>query len=124
MKIATIVIRVLIGLLLIAASVMFFLKMAPETEAVGNFKVFQTGLIASEYLMPFAKAIELLCGVAFLIGRYVSFANIAILPVTLNILLINFYMVPEHLPIAIFMFLGNIFLIYRYWDNYKTVFTP
>jgi putative oxidoreductase len=124
MKITTIIIRVLIGLFLLFASISFFLKLTPETEATGNFKAFNTGLIASVYLMPLAKAVELLCGLSYVSGKYVSLANIVILPVTLNILLINYFMAPATLPIAIGLFLGNLFLIYRYWNNYKSVFTP
>lgn len=96
----------------------------PETEATGNFKAFNTGLVASVYLMPLAKAVELLCGLSYVFGKYVTLANIVILPVTLNILLINYFMAPATLPIAALLFIGNLFLIYRYWDNYKTVFTP
>jgi putative oxidoreductase len=124
MKIATIIVRVLIGLLLLFASVSFFLKLAPEQVTTGNFKAFQIGLVASSYLIPLTKAVELLCGLAFVTGKYVTLANILILPVTINILFINYFMTPEGLPIAIPLFLGNLFLIYRYWDNYKSVFTP
>lgn len=124
MKITTIVIRILIGLFLIFASMSFFLKLAPEPVTTGDFKAFNTGLVASTYLIPLAKAVELLCGISYVIGRYVTLANIVILPVTLNILLINYFLSPETLPIAIALFLGNLFLIWRYWDNYKSVFTP
>ena len=113
MKIATIVIRILIGLFLLFASISFFLKLAPEPVTTGDFKAFNTGLIASTYLIPLAKAVELLCGISYVIGRYVTLANIVILPVTLNILLINYFLSPETLPIAIGLFLGNLFLIYR-----------
>lgn len=124
MKIATIVIRVLIGLFLLYASIAFFFKLMPEQVTTGDFKAFQLGLVASTYLMPLAKAVELLCGLSYVTGKYVTLANIVILPVTLNILLINYFMAPENLPIAALLFIGNLFLIYRYWDNYKTVFTP
>ncbi|WP_395057089.1 DoxX family protein [Flavobacterium sp.] len=123
MKIATIIVRVLMGALLIFASASFFLKLAPEPEVTGDFKAFQVGIIASSYLMPLAKGLELLCGLSYLFGKYVTLANIIILPVTLNILLINLYMTPEGLPIAFFIFFANMFLIYRYWDNYKSLFT-
>jgi putative oxidoreductase len=83
MKIATIIIRVLIGLLLLFASIGFFLKLLPEPTTTGDFKAFQVGLVASTYLMPLAKSIELLCGLSFVIGRYVTLANILILPITL-----------------------------------------
>ncbi|MDN3677610.1 DoxX family protein [Flavobacterium paronense] len=124
MKIATIVIRVLIGLFLLFASISYFLHLMPEPVTTGDFKAFQLGLVASTYLMPLAKAVELLCGLSYVAGKYVTLANIVILPVTLNILLINYFMSPETLPIAAVLFLANLFLIYRYWHNYKTVFTP
>lgn len=123
MKIATIIIRVLIGLLLLFASIAFFLKLMPEPETTGDFKAFQIGLVASTYLMPLVKIIELICGLAFVSGRYVTIANLIILPVTINILFVNFFLSPENLPIALFVFLGNLFLIYRYWDNYRSLFT-
>ncbi|MCV9926230.1 DoxX family protein [Flavobacterium sp. LS1R49] len=124
MKIATIIIRTLIGLLLLFASISFFFHLMPaEPAANDNFKAFNSGLVASTYIMPLAKSIELICGIAFVTGRFVSLANILILPITINILFINYFMSPEHLPIAALLFLGNLFLIYRYWDNYKTVFT-
>ncbi|QBN17338.1 DoxX family protein [Flavobacterium nackdongense] len=122
MKIATIIIRTLIGLLLLFASIGFFLKLMPEPTTTGDFKAFQIGLVASTYLMPLAKSIELLCGLSFVTGKYVTLANILILPITVNILFINFFLTPEGIPIALFMFIGNIFLIYRHWDNYKSLF--
>ncbi|WP_295336361.1 DoxX family protein [Flavobacterium sp.] len=124
MKLATTIIRILIGLFLLFASISFFLKLAPETEATGNFKAFNAGLVASVYLIPLAKALELLCGLSYVTGKYVTLANIVILPVTINILLINYFMSPETLPIAALLFIGNLFLIWRYWHNYKSVFTP
>lgn len=43
MKLATTILRILIGLFLLFASISFFLKLAPETEATGNFKAFNAG---------------------------------------------------------------------------------
>lgn len=123
MKTATTVIRILIGLLLLVVSIAFFFKLIPEPETTGNFKAFQIGLVASTYLVPLAKFVELLCGISFVSGRYVTLANIVILPITINILFINFFLSPEGIPIALFMFAGNIFLIYSYWKNYKSLFT-
>lgn len=122
MKIAIIIIRTLIGLILLYASVSFFLKLTPEPEVTGNFKAFNIGLVASTYILPLAKSIEFLCGLSFLTGRYVTLANILILPITLNILFINFFLSPQGIPIAVFLFLGNLFLIYSHWENYKGLF--
>ena len=85
MKIATIIIRILIGLLLLFVSIAYFLKLMPEPINTGNFKAFEIGLVPSNYLMPIAKSIELLCGLAFVFDRYVTLASILILPIILNI---------------------------------------
>lgn len=122
MKITTIVIRTLIGVLFLFTSIGFFLKLFPEPEFEGNFKAFQVGIVASTYLIPLAKSVELLCGLSFISGRYVTLANILIFPVTINILFINFFLTPKGLPLALFVFLGNLFLIYTHWENYKGLF--
>lgn len=122
MKNATLFIRVIIGILFLVTSIGFFLKLFPEPTIEGNFKAFQIGLVASSYLIPLAKSIELICGLSFLTGRYVTLANIIILPVTINILFINFFLTPEGIPLALFVFLGNLFLIYSHWENYKGLF--
>ena len=122
MKIATLIIRTLIGLLLLFASVTFFLKLDPEPVTTGDFKAFQVGLMASTYLMPFAKGIELICGLCYVSNRFVTLANLVILPITINILLINIFLSPENIPIGLFLFLGNLFMIFRHWDNYKPLF--
>lgn len=122
MKIAIIIVRTLIGLLFLFTSISYFFNLMPEPVATGNFKAFQIGIVASTYLIPLAKTVELLSGLSFVTGRYVTLANIAILPVTINILLINFFLTPENMPIALFVFLGNLFLIFTHWENYKSLF--
>jgi len=124
MKIATIIIRVLIGLTLLYVSIGYFFHLTPELVSTGDFKAFQIGLVPAEYLMPMVKTLELLCGLSYVFGRYVTLANLIILPVTINILFINFFLTPEMIPIGIFIFSGNLFLIYRYWTNYKKLFAP
>lgn len=122
MKIITTIVRILLGALFIYASMMFFLKMAPETETTGDFKIFNSGIIASKYIMPLAKALELLAGIAFISNRFVALANLVILPVSINIFMINFFLNPAFLPVGIFILVANLFLIYRYWDHYKGLF--
>lgn len=123
MKIVTIIIRTLIGLLLLSLAVGYFLKLMPEPTTNGNFKAFEIGAVSSVYIMPIAKFVELLCGLAFIFDLYVTLASILILPIVLNILFLDYYLTPQALPISIFLFLGNFFLIYKHWDNYKGLFS-
>jgi len=122
MNIVTIIIRSLVGLLLLFASVTYFFNLIEQPAVTGNFKTFQDGIAATVYLLPLAKAVELICGLSYVSGRYVTFTNLVLLPVSLNILLINIFMAPEGLPIAGFLFLGNIFMIYKHWNSYKNLF--
>ncbi len=122
MKIATIIVRTILGLLFLYTSVGYFLHLNPEPASTGEFKAFQVGLVASTYLFPLAKSVEFLCGLSFVIGKFTTLANLVIFPVTLNILLINYFLTPENLPLAIFVFVGNIFLIFTNWENYKGLF--
>jgi len=122
MKTATFFIRTIIGLILISMSIAYFLNLVPELESTENFKAFHVGLISSVYLMPLIKTIILLCGISYLFGQYVVLSNIVILPVTTNILFINFFLNPNGLPLAIFIFFGNLFLIYAHRKSYKNLF--
>ncbi len=123
MKIAVIIVRILMGLLLMFASVVYFLKLFPEPEMQGDVKVFNMGIKASGYLMPVVKMVELLCSIAFITGLFVPLATILIFPITLNILFYHAFLAPESLPIAILLLLGNLFIAYYYRDKYKPMLT-
>lgn len=124
MKIATIIIRTLLGALLLFASITYFFNIPMEEgeKHSAALTTFMAGVMASKYLMPLAKGVELICGLSFFTGRYVSFFSLVLLPVSINILLIHAFMEPKELGIGAFLLLGNLFLIYKNWNNYKTVF--
>lgn len=122
MKKATIIIRTLIGLLLLFVSIGYFLNLTPEPITNGNFKAFEIGLVSSEYLVPIVKFVTFLCGLSFVFDRYITIASLLILPFTINVLFLNYYLTPEALPISIFVFLGNFFIIYMHRKNYKKLF--
>ena len=123
MKITVIIVRSLIGLLFLFASVSFFLKLAPEPALTGNIKLFMEGLTASGYLLPLVKAIELLCGIAFIAGRFVPLATILIAPIAVNILLVNIFLISEGLPIAIAIIVGLLFLTYVHREKFEPIFS-
>jgi len=124
MKIAVIIVRTLMGLMYIFASVVFLLNLFPTPELTGPVKIFMEGVGASVYLMPLIKVTELVCGIALLAGRFVPLAAVVIAPITLNILLFHAFLGPEGLPVAILLFLGNIFLGYAYFDRYRPMLAP
>jgi len=122
MKTALIIVRSIMGLIFLFASITFLFKLITPPEPTGPMKVFSAGLNASIYLMPTVKIIELSCGVAFLSGRFVPLATILISPIIVNILLVHAFLGPEGLPVAIFLVLANSFVAYNYKESYKPLF--
>ena len=119
MKIAVIIVRVLMGLLFLFASIVVLFKLVPQPEQTGNVKIFMDGVNASGYLLPLIKITELVCGIAFVAGRFVPLATVVIAPVIVNIFFFHTFVDTSGLPVAVFLVLANIFLAYAYWDKFK-----
>ncbi|MBD3583165.1 DoxX family protein [Flavobacterium selenitireducens] len=129
MRIATIVVSVLVGLILLFASVTYFLFMfgvipPPSTDGMSDAVMkWNAGAEATVYLMPLVKVLELLCGIFFVTRSYVALANLVILPISVNAFLFHAFLAPETIAMAALLFIGNLFLIYAYRDRYKVLFT-
>ena len=122
MKIAAIVVRSLMGLLFLFASITYFFDLFPKPELTGSIKVFQDGMEASIYLVFLVKAVEFVCGVAFVSGRFVTLACVLISPIIVNIFLFHAFLDPTGLPVAVALVGANLFLAYVYRDNYRSLF--
>ncbi len=123
MRIVIIIVRVLMGLLLLFASLNYFFHFVAEPQQTGTMKVFSDGIAATVYLMPLVKVVELLCGLSLISGKFLKLFAIVLIPITLNILLINIYLMPSGIPIAGTLFLGNLLIVYSNWGSYKNLFT-
>jgi len=78
MKIATTIVRILMGLMFLFASIVVLFKLAPQPELKGSQKLFMDGIAATVYFMPLLKITELTCALAFLSGRFVPLATVVI----------------------------------------------
>ena len=121
MRITTIIIRTLIGLLMLFASLNYFFHFVPEPAFTGKMKVFSDGIAASGYIMPMAKIVELLCGLSFVTGKFTKLFGIVLLPITVNIFVINVNLMPDGVVIAGALLLGNLFVIYSNWSSYNSM---
>jgi len=119
MRIAVIVVRVLMGLMFLFASVVYFFDLMPQPEVTGKMKVFNEGLAASGYIMTLIKVLELICSLFLISGFFIPLVTVVIFPITLNIFMVHTLLAPQGLPIAIFMLAGNLFLAYYYRKSYE-----
>ncbi|QJD95850.1 DoxX family protein [Mucilaginibacter robiniae] len=121
MKIIMIIVRTLMGLLLLFASVSFFFKLMPMPQATGQAKVYNDGL-AVVGIMNIVKVLELLCGLAFVTGRFVTLAVVVIFPILINIVLFHAVVAPSGLTSGALLLVGDLFLAYYYRRNYVSLF--
>lgn len=123
MKIAMIIVRTLMGLLFLFASISVLFNLIPKPELTGAVKTFNEGLDAAPYFLKLLKVTELLCGIAFVSGRFVPLATVVIAPIIVNILLFHVFLDRTGLPVAIFLVLANIFVAYYYRASYAGLLT-
>jgi putative oxidoreductase len=122
MKIAVIVVRVLMGLLFLFASIVVLFNLVEQPEMTGRIKVFNDGIAASGYLLTLIKVTELACGLAFVSGYFVPLATVVIAPVIINIFLFHLFVDQTGLPVAIFLVAANAFVAYFHREKYKPLF--
>jgi uncharacterized membrane protein YphA (DoxX/SURF4 family) len=121
MKIAVIIVRTLMGLLFLVSAIGFFFNLFPQPKMSEGATLFITGMVASQYMFPVIKVLEILIGLALILGRFVPLATVVMFPIVLNIVLFHAFMAPEGMASPVFLLLGNLFLAYTYRKNYETL---
>jgi putative oxidoreductase len=101
MKIATIIARILLGLVFLAAGLSgFFLINHPPPPPPGLAGQFQDVFFRSRYEL-FVCSVQLVTGILLLINRYVPLALVALAAVIANILVFHITMQPAGLALPI-----------------------
>ncbi|MBS1507991.1 MAG: DoxX family membrane protein [Bacteroidetes bacterium] len=119
MKIAVIIVRVLMGLLFLFASITYLFHLYEKPQLTGTVKLFTEGLEATGYFMYTLKIFELICALSLLTNRYVPLFTVVLFPITLNIFLFHAFVDQATLPVAIFVLASNLFLAYHFRERYK-----
>ncbi|MCB1139019.1 MAG: DoxX family protein [Leptospiraceae bacterium] len=123
LKIVVIVLRSLMGLIFIASSVVvLFGLVEPPEDMPERVKTFQAGMEATGYMLYLIKIVELLCGILLVSGLYVALSAVIIFPITLNIFLYHVFVLPDGLPVAIFLLAVNLILAYVHRESYRPLF--
>ena len=118
MKIATIISRVLLGLIFVTFGLNMFLNfihMPPPPE--GPAREFMTALFMSHYLYV-VGALQVVGGLILLSGRWVPLGLALLGPVIVNILCFHVLMAPAGLPMALVVSFLALFLLWRYRGHF------
>ena len=100
MKIASLVARLLLGLIFLVFGLNGFLHFLPMPLPTGLALQFLTVIIASHYWVVIF-AVQVLGGLLLLINRFVPLALVILGPVIVNIVVFHLLMAPVGLPLAI-----------------------
>ncbi len=119
MKIATIIVRILLGLLYAFSAIVVLFNLVKAPEPTGAVKTFMEGMMATKYLLPFVKITELVCGLLLISGRFVPLATVMIFPVTINIFFFHIFVAPEGVVTGVVVLAMNLFLAYACRKNYE-----
>jgi uncharacterized membrane protein YphA (DoxX/SURF4 family) len=120
MKVATIIARVLLGLVFVVFGSNAFLQFMPMPEMSGRPAQFIGALAATGYLQAIA-ALQVIGGALLLIGKFVPLGLTLLGPIIVNIVLYHVFLDPSGTPVAIVVALLEAFLIWRYWPAFAGI---
>ena len=120
MKIATIIVRILLGLMFVVFGSNAFLQFLPMPEMTGRPAQFIGALAATGYLQAIA-AIQIIGGALLLIGKFVPLGLTLLAPIIVNIVLYHLFLDPSGMVMAIVVAALETFLIWRYWPAFAGI---
>src|SRR5687767_596556 len=101
MKVATIIARVLLGLMFVVSGSNIFLNFIPMPPPKASLATdFSKALMESHY-MYVVGFLQFMGGLLLVIGRYVPLGLTLLGPVIVNILLFHIFLEPSGLPMAL-----------------------
>jgi len=118
MKTATIISRVLLGLILVTFGLNMSLNLIPmPPPPEGPAREFMTALFMSHYVYV-VGALQVVGGLILLSGRWMPLGLTLLGPVIVNIVCFHVLMAPAGLPMAIVVSLLALFLLWRYREHF------
>ena len=124
MKIATLILRVLLGFIYLVFGLDYFLHFIPyQPEHTGNVAALKSGLMGTGYIYPMMKTIQIVGGISLLVNRWPAFFAVVLFPISLNVFLFHTILVPSGWLMGVLLLGPNLFLGYAYRKYYKGMFT-
>ena len=102
MKTASLIARLLLGLIFLVFGLNGFLHFIPAPPPTGVAGQFTSALFATPYALTIF-AVQALAGLFLLVNRYVPLALVFLAGVIYNILFFHIFMAPAGLPLAFFV---------------------
>jgi len=126
MKILNLILRLALGLLLLVFGVNKFVEFLPpfdfkqDVDAAALFQAFYE----SGYILPsLVGGLEIVVGLLLVTKKWVPFALVALVPLSINIVLFHAVLNPANILPALLVAIINTYLIIKNWDSYRSMFS-
>ena len=83
---------------------------------------FLSAVASTGYLQEVRGSLLMLCGLLFVVARWVPLALILFAPIMLNILIFHAFLAPEKIAVAAVLGVAQIFLGFCYWPYFRSLF--
>jgi len=118
----TTILRLILALGLIVFGLNEFVGIIPKPELPADASSFMNSLKATGYVLYLLGALEIGIGLLLLFKKWVPFALLVLVPISVNILMFHIFLdVPNILQALIVAFI-NAILVYKYWKSYRSLF--
>lgn len=111
MKTATLLARALLGLIFIVFGLNFWFRLIPIPAAEGQAGAFMGAMFASGYLAVI-KGLEILGGLLVWSGRFTAAGLTLLIPIIVNILLFDYFLVKAFNPLSTASAVLALFLVW------------
>ena len=122
MTTATLIVRIVLGLILVVFPVNALFIKAFKPKMPEKAQHIMQSFQETGYLLTFVQVTELIVGILLLSGYLTPLAVLILLPISINILLFHLFVAPPVVGPGLFIFLMNVFLLYSYRNYYEFLF--
>lgn len=124
MVLATFIVRILLGIILVIFPVNALFIKAFKPKMPEKAQMVMNAFNETGYLLTFIQGTELIIGIVLLSGYFTPLALMILLPISINILLFHVFLAPPVVGPGLFIFLMNVFLVYAYRSEYINLLIP
>jgi len=121
-RIATLIVRSLLGLVFTIFGLNGFLHFIPNQPMPAAAGQFFGALFATGYMIPLIFTTQVIGGILLLIGVFVPFALVILAPIIVNIFFFHLFLAPGGVPVAIVVVVFELFLAWRHSAAFAPLF--
>lgn len=116
------ILRVILGLFLLAMGLNKFLGFLPGMILAPPAAEFMGALAETGYMLRMVGVVEIVSGAMLLSRATAPFATILLAPLSVNVVLFHLFLDPSTIFFAAFVFVSNVILGAYYFDRYRPIF--